>query len=94
MRPERILIEKSVADTELAAAKKRIGDRVCMIGGFDQGHFLQSCSPEETRAEVRRCFEQAGGGGGYILAPSDHFFDARIELLEAFADEARCCTYG
>jgi uroporphyrinogen decarboxylase len=50
-------------DTRLAEAKKRVGDRVCMIGG------------------------------GYILAPSDHFFDADLELLCAFAEEARNCVY-
>jgi uroporphyrinogen decarboxylase len=80
-------------DTRLGEAKRRIGDRVCMIGGFDQFHFFTKCTPEETRAEVRRCFEEAGGGGGYILCPSDHFFDAAIPLLEAFADEARNCKY-
>jgi len=80
-------------DTHLAEAKKRIGDRVCMIGGFDQYHFFTSCSEEETRREVRRCFEEAGNGGGYILSPSDHFFEAEPKLLEAFADEARKCLY-
>jgi len=80
-------------DTRLAEAKYRIGRRVCMIGGFDQFHFLKDCSPEDTRKEVRRCFEEAGGEGGYILAPSDHFFDADPELLRAFADEARACAY-
>ncbi len=40
-----------------------------------------------------RCFEEAGGGGGYILSPSDHFFEADLPLLEAFADEAHHCTY-
>jgi hypothetical protein len=80
-------------DVDLAEAKRRIGDQVCMIGGFDQVNFFKGCTPEQTRAEVRRCFEEAGTGGGYILAPSDHFFDADIKLLEAFADEARKCTY-
>lgn len=80
-------------DTDLKEAKRRIGDRVSMIGGFDQGYYLSGCSPEETRAEVRRCFEEAGPGGGYILAPSDHFFEAEIPLLEAFADEAKKCIY-
>ena len=80
-------------DTDLKQAKKRIGHRVCMIGGFDQGHYFRGCSPEETRREVRRCFTEAGEGGGYIMAPSDHFFDADIELLKAYADEARECTY-
>jgi hypothetical protein len=80
-------------DTNLAEAKRRIGDRVCMIGGFDQFHFLKGCTSEETRREVRRCFDAAGGGGGYILSPSDHFFEADLPLLEAFADEARRCVY-
>ncbi|MFC1614351.1 uroporphyrinogen decarboxylase family protein [Gemmatimonadota bacterium] len=80
-------------DTDLSQAKKRIGDKVCMIGGFDQGHYFKGCSPEETANEVRRCFEEAGQGGGYILAPSDHFFDAEISLLETYADEAGKCGY-
>ena len=80
-------------DVNLAEAKRRIGDRVCMIGGFDQFHWLAGCTPEATRAAVRRCFEAAGEGGGYILAPSDHFFDADPQLVAAFADEAHQCTY-
>jgi uroporphyrinogen-III decarboxylase len=80
-------------DTILAEAKRRIGHRVCMIGGFDQFHYFKGCSPEETRRAVRKCFEDAGEGGGYILSPSDHFFDADVELLRAFAEEARACTY-
>jgi hypothetical protein len=80
-------------DVDLAAAKRRIGGRVCMIGGFDQFHHLSGCTPEQTRAAVRRCFEAAGEGGGYILCPTDHFFDADPELIQAFAEEARSCTY-
>jgi hypothetical protein len=80
-------------DANLKEAKKRIGHRVCMIGGFDQFHYFKGCKPEETRKEVRRCFKEAGEGGGYILAPSDHFFDADIELIRAYADEARKCVY-
>lgn len=81
------------ADVNLAEAKKRIGDRVCMIGGFDQFHYFEGCTPADTRAAVKKCFEEAGGNGGYIICPSDHFFDADIELIKAFADEARKCVY-
>ncbi len=80
-------------DTVLAEAKKRIGSRVCLIGGFDQFHYFQDTAADKTREEVRRCFNDAGIDGGYILSPSDHFFDADLELIEAFADEARRCTY-
>jgi uroporphyrinogen decarboxylase len=80
-------------DVDLAEAKRRIGDRVCIIGGFDQFHFLAGCTPDQTRAEVRRCFDAAGARGGFILSPSDHFFDADPALVAAFADEARKCAY-
>ena len=80
-------------DASLKEAKRRIGDKVCMIGGFDQLHFFQNCTPEKTRAEVRRCFEEAGENGGYILSPSDHFFDADVKLIKAMADEAKRCMY-
>jgi len=80
-------------DTILAEAKKRIGGKVCMIGGFDQFHYFKGCTPEETRKAVRKCFEDAGEGGGYILCPSDHFFDADLELLRAFGEEAKRCVY-
>lgn len=81
-------------DVRLAEAKQRIGDQVCMIGGFDQFHYFVGCTPEQTRAEVRRCFEEAGPNGGYILSPSDHFFEADLELFKAFADEAKRCAYS
>ncbi len=81
------------ADVDLAEAKRRIGGRVCMIGGFNQAHYFKDCAPADTRAYVRKCFEAAGGGGGYILAPSDHFFDADPSLIRAFAEEALSCVY-
>jgi uroporphyrinogen decarboxylase len=80
-------------DTNLAEARKRIPDDICMIGGFDQLHFFTDCSVEQTKAEVKRCFEEAGQAGSYILCPSDHFFDAEPELIKAFVDAAKECTY-
>ena len=80
-------------DVDLKEAKRRIGDKVCMIGGFNQVHYLDGCDPRKTKEYVRRCFQQAGENGGYILAPSDHFFDADIELLKTFSDEAMKCIY-
>ena len=64
-------------DADLAEAKRRIGDSVCMIGGFDQFHFFTGCTPEQTRAEVRRCFEAAGADGGLHPQPLRPFFRRR-----------------
>lgn len=81
-------------DVILSEAKKRIGDRVCMIGGFDQIHYFKDCTEEETRAAVRKCFADAGADGGFILSPSDHFFEGEENLIRAFVDEAHKCVYG
>jgi len=80
-------------DTNLEEAKRRIGDKVCMIGGFDQFQIFTRCTQSDTRTEVRRSIEAAGGNGGFILSPSDHFFEADLNLISAFADEAKKCIY-
>ena len=81
-------------DVDLAEARRRVPRDICMIGGFDQYHYFSGCTAEQTRREVQRCFAEAGRDGGYILCPSDQFFEADLPLIEAFGDEARRCTYG
>ena len=80
-------------DVDLAEVKKRVGRKVALIGGFDQFNGFENASPDETRKLVRRCFETAGAGGGYIMNPSDHFFEGSVANLEAYADEAGKCVY-
>ena len=81
------------ADADLREAKRRIGSRVCMIGGFDQHNDLHGCTEQQTRDAVRRCFDEAGENGAFILSPSDHFFDADPHLILAMTDEAHKCVY-
>lgn len=81
------------ADVDLSQAHERIGADVCFIGGFDQGGYFLGSTYERTKNEVQRCFEAAGRDGGFIISPSDHFFDAEPELIDAFADGARACLY-
>ncbi len=80
-------------DVDLAEAHRRIGHQVAFIGGFDQNAGFVRGTPEDTRRMVRECFEAAGRDGGYIISPSDHFFEGKIENVAAFADEARSITY-
>lgn len=81
-------------DAVPAEIKRRIGDRVALIGGLDQYNVLSVGTPEEIRAEVHRLFEALGPGGGYITSPSDHFFETSSENLAAYAAAARECTYA
>jgi uroporphyrinogen-III decarboxylase len=85
---------KSVGgDVDAAELARRVGDRLGLIGGMDQCALLTSGTPDGVRREVHRLFAAAGAGGGYILSCADHFFDAPVENLQAYAEAARECTY-
>lgn len=81
-------------DAQPAEVKRRIGQRVCLIGGLNQHEVLDRGTPEGIRAEVSRLFAELGSGGGYIMSPSDHFFEAPAENLAAYAQAARECRYA
>ncbi len=73
--------------------KKKVGNRIALIGGMDQHSVLTDGKPEQIKAQVKRLFQEVGYDGGYILACSDHFFDTPVENLEAYASAARDCIY-
>lgn len=81
-------------DARPAEIKQRIGGQVCLIGGVNQSQVLDCGTPEQIRAEVYELFRTLGPGGGYILSPSDHFFDTPPANLQLYADAARDCRYG
>ncbi|MEG0630702.1 MAG: uroporphyrinogen decarboxylase family protein [Christensenellaceae bacterium] len=80
-------------DCDLTIIKKELGHKMCLIGGFDQNQYFVHATPEQTKKAVRDCFLEAGENGGYIIAPSDHFFDAKDELLYAFVNQAHSMKY-
>ncbi|MBN1834316.1 MAG: hypothetical protein JW820_00630 [Spirochaetales bacterium] len=73
--------------------KEKVRGRVALIGGMDQVNLLDRGRPEAIRSQIRRLFESVGDDGGYVLSCADHFFDAPVENLRAYAEAARECTY-
>ena len=73
--------------------KNTLGEKVALIGGFDQFNILTDGTPEDIRKEVHRLFEGFGQDGGYIMSASDHFFHAPRENLVAYARAAYECVY-
>ena len=71
----------------VADAKRRVGDRVALMGGVDTV-MLSRGTPEEVRAEaIQKCRE--GGPHGYILAAGDMVPpDTTMENLRALVDVA------
>lgn len=80
-------------DARPAEIKQRIGDKVCLIGGINQLKVLDTGTREEIFAEVHRLFDVLGPGGGYMMSPSDHFFETPPDNLQHYADAARECVY-
>jgi uroporphyrinogen decarboxylase len=78
-------------DIRLADAKRRVGDRICLYGGLNE-RVLMSDDPEEVRAEVRRCIDEAGAGGGYAIRCAGQIFEGRLENLRIMTGEAQ--SYG
>jgi len=60
-----------VAGMALADVKKRIGDRVCLVGNIDCARLLPHGTPDEVRAAVREAISDAAPGGGFILSSSN-----------------------
>jgi hypothetical protein len=61
----------------MVEAKQRIGDRVCLVGSVQYDDF-ERLTPGEMEALVRRQIEDAGAGGGMILAPTAGPYAARL----------------
>jgi len=82
-----------VGDVDLAEVKRRIGDRVCLMGYTDLLYVIQKGTPDLIDRTVREAVEIAAPGGGFILGTSDSIRDGTpIENVRAYFDAAR--KYG
>ena len=76
-------------DVDPADVKGRIGDRVCLRGGFNH-QLMSSGKPQDIQEEVRSCLERLAPGGGYILCPAGPVqSETPMENLVAFAEAAK-----
>ena len=78
-----------VGDADLAELKRRIGDRVCLMGYVDLLYVIQSGTPELIERTVRKAIEIAGPAG-FILGSSDSIRDGTpLENVRAYFEAAR-----
>ena len=81
-----------VGDADLAELKRRIGDRVCLMGYVDLLYVIQRGSPELIDRTVREAIEIAGPTG-FILGSSDSIRDGTpLENVRAYFEAAK--KYG
>ncbi len=80
-------------DVDLAKAKARLGDQICLMGNIDLLYVVKQGTPGEIEGAVREGIEAAAPGGGYILATSDAIRDGTPpENVKAFCEAGR--RYG
>ncbi|KLU63030.1 uroporphyrinogen decarboxylase [Peptococcaceae bacterium CEB3] len=72
-------------DCDLAQAKKRVGDRVALWGGFNE-RVLAAGDRQLVKREVHRCLSAAAEGGGYILRGAGQIYEATPEAWDAFTE--------
>jgi uroporphyrinogen decarboxylase len=56
---------------DITDLKKKIGDRVCLIGNIDLGYTLTRGTPREVEAEVKERIRTVGPGGGYCVGSAN-----------------------
>lgn len=75
---------------DLEELKMEFGKHLCFHGAIDNQRILSFATPEQVRAEVRRCIDiLSSDGTGYILAPCHNIQPVSpIENIVAMYDEA------
>jgi hypothetical protein len=77
--------------TDIFEAKKKIGDRCCIIGNVPTS-LLMTGSPQQVKEHCRKLIEGCGKGGGYILDGGANIDEGNPENLRAMMAAAR--EYG
>ena len=80
-------------NVDLADAKRRISDRVCLVGGLDDMEILESLDQETVKEMGRKCIEAAGpdsyvlGGtaSGTYTEKAARNFIALVDVAKEFA---------
>jgi len=62
--------------------KKKVGDKLCLIGNIDTKHILVGGSREEVDSAVKEAIKALGHGGGFMLSPSNFHPGMKIDQLK------------
>jgi hypothetical protein len=77
--------------TDMANAKKMIGDTCCIVGNVPASTVITG-TVKEVKESCRRLIETCAPGGGYVLAGGASATEAKAENLRAFMEAAK--EYG
>jgi len=56
---------------DLNLVKKKVGNKLCLLGNIDTSHVLVKGTQKEVEDAVKHAIKALGPGGGYMLSPSN-----------------------
>lgn len=71
--------------TDMTQARKILGGKVCIAGGFPISLILTG-TPEQVKEETRKLLDDAAGDGGYILSIGCAMDQAKDDTMKAFVE--------
>ncbi len=58
-------------NVDIAEAKRRVGDRLCIKGNINTFNFMLNATPAEVEEKCKRLIDAAAEGGGFVLSTGD-----------------------
>ncbi len=71
--------------TDMAQARKVLGGKVCIAGGFPVTLILTG-TPEQVRDETKKLLDEAAGDGGYVLSIGCAMDEGKADTMRAFVE--------
>jgi len=62
--------------------KKKVGDKLCLIGNIDTKHILVEASKEEVEEAVKDAIKDMGYGGGFMISSSNFHPGMKIDRIK------------
>ena len=90
------LMQPTGGNKEQVEIKKKYGDDIAFVGGFDVQNLLPRGQVEDIRKGVHDTIKNLGTGGGYIFSPSHYVLaDVPVQNIYAMLEAQRdFSTYG
>jgi hypothetical protein len=86
-------LEADIPFEKMAALKRKDGGKLIFFGSISVVHTFPFGTVGDVKRDVERCYDLAGPGGGFCLAPSSSILpETPIENIEAFFEHG--CNYG
>ncbi|MFX0188263.1 MAG: uroporphyrinogen decarboxylase family protein [Candidatus Hodarchaeota archaeon] len=80
------------AGVDLALVKKKVGDKLCLMGNIDVAHDLVYGTQEEVFNSVKYAIKTAGPGGGFIVSAANMHPAVKVSNLKWMVEATK--KYG